>query len=54
MDSNYWYRGTKAVDFNQIPVLAAAGYFAVAPNQRGYAPARVPTRPISITTGSTN
>jgi pimeloyl-ACP methyl ester carboxylesterase len=22
---------------NQIPVLAAAGYFAVAPNQRGYA-----------------
>jgi pimeloyl-ACP methyl ester carboxylesterase len=27
---------------NQIPVLAAAGYFAVAPNQRGYAAAARP------------
>src|ERR1700761_3327313 len=27
---------------NQVPVLAAAGYFAVAPNQRGYAPGARP------------
>src|ERR1700731_555970 len=27
---------------NQIPVLAAAGYFAVAPSQRGYAPGARP------------
>ena len=39
---------------NQIPVLAAAGYFAAAPTSAATPPARVPTRPISITTGSTN
>src|SRR3954453_5312148 len=32
-----WVRSSEEAEYNQIPVLAAAGYFAVAPNQRGYA-----------------
>ena len=38
---------------NQIPAVAAAGCFAVAPNQRGYA-AGGRTPPSSTTTGSTS
>ena len=29
----------------QVPALAEAGFFAVAPDQRGYFPGRGPTRP---------
>src|SRR5436305_3433680 len=39
---------------NQIPALAAAGYFVLAPNQRGYAAGPAPIRRFSTTTGSTN
>ena len=39
---------------NQIPAVAAAGCFAVASNQRGYAAARGPILPSSTTTGSTS